>query len=217
MQRRNNRDSDVLPFHCFADVTMTAGAFATPLSPSTINSARAAAAADTWAHFRVRKLKFRLHPYPLAQAGQALGYVGGVQDTPPSTLAQVMELLPAVYWAGGAPAANAPNRTQQPTEWQTVSKSELAGPLPWYKSLPGGADATEEAPGLIVGAGTGTDHLHIEFRGVFEFKTSVSPANTPAALELRAKLRADRILREKELERTHLLGVLSTSPVALSK
>lgn len=213
MSKRGNKDSESLPVHGMVFPALTAGALALQLSPSSIGSTRAAAVADNWAHFRVRKFKFRLHPSPLAASGQALGYVGGQQDTPPATTPQIMELIPSVFISTAAPAANAPNRTTQPTEWVNIPRSDLAGPFPWYKSLPGGADVTEEAPGILVGAGTATEAMVIEYRGLFEFKTSVAPANTPAAVDMRARLRAERVNREKEHERMLLLGILSTQPV----
>lgn len=207
--RRTIKDSQSLPFHVLSISAQTAGAFSTPLSPTTVGSTRAAAAADEWAHFRVKRLRFRLHPSVAATVPQAFGYVGGIQDTPPATVATVCELLPSCFISLNTTANG--NKQTVPTEWVNVPKPDLAGPLPWYKSIPGGADATEEAPGLLVGAGTGTENLYIELRGVFEFKTSVAPANTPLVLELKAKVREERVALEKDRERTHLLGVLSSS------
>ncbi len=204
MSKRNS-DSEILPFHVVAQVALTAGAFSTPLSPTTISSTRAASVADNWAHFRVRKFKFRVHVTPSSLAQQAVGYVGGVQDTLPSTFATICELIPACIM---------PTDQTVPSDWQTVPRCDLAGPLPWYKSIPGTADPTEEAPGYLVANGATTETVTIEMRGVFEFKTSVAPANTPAELALRARLRAERIASSKEAAQKRVLALLGCQPVS---
>ena len=129
-----------------------------------------------------------------------MGVVGGVQDTPPATVGAVMELIPSAFMQA---------LTTVPTEWVNVGKDDLAGPLPWYKSIPGTADATEEAPGLLVGAGTGSQFLTGELRGVFEFKTSTAPANTPAALVLAARMREEKVKAAQLRERARFLAVLA--------
>jgi hypothetical protein len=197
-------DGAVVPFHSLIVSALTTGFLAITASPnSSLSQTRLVAAADEWAHFRIRRLRFRLHP-ALQSTGVVLaaGYVGGNQDTPPGTVAQVMELLPSCA------------RQQQstvPTEWVEVPKKDLAGPLPWYKSVAGGADATEESPGIMVFAGTGTDTVVVEFRGVLEFKTAVATGNTPLALELRARVRDERRLLEQQGERARLLAVLGSA------
>jgi len=164
------------------------------LNPSdlTTYSTRLLAAADEWAHFKVLKLRFRMHPTPSGvTANQAMGWVGGVQDTLPGTFTQVGELLSSCFLAG---------ETTVPTEWVECSGAEISGPLPWYKSVSGAADATEEAPGYFVVVGTGTETFNAEIRGILQFKTSISTANTPKDLES-MKLRLEsrrRAMREKE-------------------
>ncbi len=202
-QNKGKGDGCVVPFHCYSSSALTAGAFQTPLNPTTLNSARLAAEADAWAHFRIKSLKVRLHHGALT-GDAAVGLVGGYQDTPPSTIAQVMELIPSAYQG---------STYTKPSEWAVASGKELAGPFPWYKTIPGSADATEEQPGSLVVAGTGTDVFVIELRGVFEFKTSVAPSNTPAALKLRQELRLQRIREEREAARTRLLSVVAATPV----
>ncbi len=145
-------------------------------------------------------LRFRSHPQGL---NRAIGYVGGVQDTPPATTANVAELLPSVPQTSNATC---------PTEWVSPSKGDLAGPLPWYKTIPGSADATEEAPGYIVVAGSGTDAYNLEIRGVFEFKTAVATANTPLEIKLAAERMAIRASRMALSQRAAMLHLLSTTP-----
>jgi len=131
------------------------------------------------------------------------GYVGGVQDTIPATFLQLGELLPSCYLAAIVQSV--------PTDWVKVSASDLAGPLPWYKTVPGTADATEEAPGEVVILTSGlTDTYAIEYRGVFEFKTSVNSVNTPAAQEAHALVRAERVRLGVLSEKLRILNIIGT-------
>jgi hypothetical protein len=139
-----------------------------------------------------------------ASNAMATGFVGGVQDSPPATVAQTMELLSSCIQSSFATV---------PTEWVRVSKSEMAGPLPWYKTVQGTADSTEESPGQIVITGNGTDSFLVEYRGVFIFKTSLATANTPVALALRQRVREERQRAVQTVERNDLLRVLGSSPL----
>jgi len=200
--RRLNNDGCLMPFRYVLNAAMTAGTAALVVSPAL--TARATTEADAWAHFRVRKLRFRLHPRAVLSA---VGYVGGVQDTTPSSVAQIVELIPSTYIAGN---------TTIPSSWVSVPQKDLAGPFPWYKTVAGGADPTEEAPGVICIGGTSTDAFSLEFEVTFEFKTSVATANTPVALQLRERVRSERIMREFAVERNRLLKILGVSPTALT-
>ncbi len=184
--KRSQRDTDKVPVHFMTPVVLAAGAGNLQLSPSGLSSysTRLLAEADSWAHFRVLSLAFRIHPDTTVAAAQAAGFVGGVQDTLPTSVPSIMELLPSAYLG---------QRQTTPTDWIRVSQSELAGPLPWYKSVNGTSDTTEEAPGYLVFAGGGTNTVTLELKAVVQFKTSVAPANTPAAIAL---LRQRRSLRE---------------------
>jgi hypothetical protein len=138
-----------------------------------------------------------------ASNAMAAGFVGGVQDSPPATIAQTTELLSSCIQSSFSTV---------PTEWVRVTKSEMAGPIPWYKTVQGTADSTEESPGQIVITGNGTDSFLIEYRGVFVFKTSLATANTPAALALRQRMREERQRAVQTAERTDLLRVLGSQP-----
>ena len=202
MNRTSKVDSERIPFHAIQTGAMVSGNTQVLGIPASM-APRLGVAADVWAHYRIRKLKFRLHPSADANA-QAAGWVGGVQDTTPTTVTMVSELIPATYLAGEATV---------PTEWVVVPKVDLAGPFPWYKTVSGTPDTTEEYPGMICIAGTGTGAYAIELRGEYEFKTAVNTGNTPAAVALRAKLRDERINRIKKLEQDRILAILS--PTAL--
>jgi len=193
-------DSCKIPFHYCFNQALVAGVGGTFLSPAAFP--RLAVEADAWAHFRVTRLSLRLHPTSPKTVAQVAGFVGGVQDTTPGTFAAVSELLPSCVNAVGS---------THPSEWVHVSRSELAGPFPWYKSVAGTADATEEAPGSFVVIGTGTETFTLEFRGVFEFKTAVATVNTPVALVARQQLHAERVSLERAFARESLLRILNNS------
>lgn len=162
---------------------------------------RVLAEADGWAHFRVLRLKFRLHCLASTTGVQVAGYIGGVQDTGPSTVSAVSELIPSTVIT---------SRQTTPSPWVNVSKSDLAGPFPWYKSVPGAADPTEESPGAVYIAGDGaTDAFAVEFAGVMEFKVAAATANTPQEIKLIAELRLLRQKVHKEKRREDLLRVLA--------
>ncbi len=188
------RDSQILHVHGIISVAMSSGFGSSALNPSVFGSnlTRLLDVADSWAHFRVKSCRFRVH-HGAITADVAVGYVGGVQDTLPSTKATVMELIPSVYQG---------STYTVPSAWCAIPPKDLAGPLPWYKTITGTADATEESPGVFLYAGTGTDVVTWEMDAVFEFKTAVAPANTPMAAALREKLREERVraarLAEKE-------------------
>lgn len=201
---RNGGDSIAFPFHTVVQGALTAGVLTLNATPTALSS-RALLEADAWAHFRIQRLAFRLLPASTtaSNSSQVIGFVGGMQDTPPSTFAAVGELLPCV--ALGADQT-------VPSEWVNVPKSDLAGPFPWYKALPGTADTTEESPGQIViaSSSSSTDVVCYEIRGIFVFKTSVATANTPLALEARRRIREERLAIAKKNERDVLLRIIAT-------
>jgi hypothetical protein len=150
----------------------------------------------------VKALSFRLLKNATVNGPQVAGFLGGVQDNPPTSVAQLGEVIPSCY-LGNLQTVN--------SEWIRVPKADLAGPFPWYKTIAGSADPTEESPGYIVVVGTGTDTFYVEFRGVFTFKVSLATANTPVALEARRKIREERRLRAIAQEKEVLLKILSTA------
>jgi len=208
MSRNARKDSQVLPFRALLATTLTAGTFNFNLNPSSLASfaTRVGVVADSWCQFRIRSLRFRLR-IPPAGAGftaqQAAGFVGGVQDTPPATVATVSELLPSCLLDLDQTV---------PSDWVRVSRGDLAGPLPWYKSIAGAADPTEESPGLLCIAGAGSNSAALEIEGVYEFKAAAATANTPVAVELMKEIRLERMRLQRERERISLVRVLAPSP-----
>jgi len=209
--RKAQGDTCLMPFHHVIAAGGSAGAFALGANPTNL-STRALSEADNWAHFRLKSLKFRVLPAiaPVVAASTgvstlALCYIGGIEDTPPAQIADVMEVLPSTLYTGACTI---------PTKWVVVPKSDLAGPLPWYKTIPGTADSTEEAPGQLcyVVAIVAATTIYIELSGVFEFKTSVSATNTPLAIKLRTIVRDERKKIADEVERKALQKVLCPPP-----
>lgn len=188
-------DSQLLPFHGVSTNALVGGQFTFPVSPNGLSSivSRVQIEADGWAFFRLRSFKARIHRISTIASIQTVGYVGGVQDVLPGSTSEVGSLLPSTVLAANATL---------PTEWIVPSKLEMAGPFEWYKSLPGMADPTEEAPGVLVICGATTEAFCVEIRGVIEFKTAVSTVNTPEILGLRNMLRdlerKERLRRQKE-------------------
>jgi hypothetical protein len=203
------KESVATEFHFIVQQAMVAGVLNFPVSPSGFasQSTRAAAMADEYAHFRVNRLRFRLHPSSTGNAAaMAAGYVGGVQDTPPATIGAVMELIPATYLS----MTNSAYATATtPSDWVQVPQKDLRGPFPWYKALNGTSDATEEAPGLIVIAGSTTNIVVLEARVELEFKTAVAPANTPLAIQARLVARSEKLSRAMLAERQVLSRILT--------
>jgi hypothetical protein len=205
-------DGCFMPFHHIQVLTLAATTGTINCNPTGLSS-RALSEADNWAHFRLRRLKFRIHPQeklPTAGTNEVsracVGYVGGMEDTAPATATDIMELLPSLYLAGYSTI---------PTKWMTISPKDLAGPLPWYKTIPGTADVTEESPGQLcyVLAGSGSvNSIVIEWSGIFEFKTSVSATNTPLSAKLREMIRDERRRAADEIERKKLQQVLTPVP-----
>lgn len=168
---------------------------------------RAAIEADVWDYFRVLSLKFRLVPPATAPSTFLVaGYVPGVQDTPPNSQANVVELISSTTLG---------SRQTTPTSWVSVSKKDLAGPFPWYKSLPGTADPTEEIPGAIYIAGVTTDPYILDLQIVFEFKSSIASNNTPLELPLRTQIREVRVHAARERRKKEVLNLLGTSSRSL--
>ncbi len=187
-----------MPFHTVINGNFAAGLTSIGVAPSSF--ARVLVEADVWALFRVRKLAFRLMPTSPSTVAQAGGFIGAIQDGPPGSFAQIVELLSSCVKGVGQTV---------PSSWVHVTRQELAGPFPWYKTIAGTPDATEESPGTIYVAGTGTEAVTVEVKGVFEFKTGVNSANTPLAIRLRQEIRAERLQLYKQRERDTLLRILS--------
>jgi hypothetical protein len=201
------KDGCLMPFHAIFEQNLVGGLVTTVVSPAGLSN-RAATEADAWTHFRVVRLKFRLLPPASSTLAsyQNASFLPGVQDTPPASRTQASELIASSTLGA---------RQTVPSQWVNVTRSELAGALPWYKSVAGAADPTEESPGIFCLCGSGTDPIIAELFGMFEFKGAVATANTPAAIALRNELRAYRLSKANEDEKARMLAVLGTMPTQL--
>jgi hypothetical protein len=210
MANLSKKDSVSVPFHGMTLIATSAlTAIAYNFNPTVLSASlgitRPLQIADNYAQFRVDKLAFRVHPMAAEANGYlAFGYVGGVQDTFPATLAAIGELI----------SSNVLGASEQvPTGWVKPTKQELAGPFPWYHSVVGTMDATEESPGTLVFYPQSTGSFMFEIKGVLTFKISVGGGNTPAQLKLMKELRELRAAKAAEDERARLVRVLGGQPV----
>lgn len=193
------RDGAIVPFSAFITGLVGASGNQINANPTGITGP-ILIEADTWCLFRLRSLRFRLHRLPATVTPMVACYTVTIQDTPPATNASCVNVIPHVILT--------PTATE-PSEWCVVSVQDLAGPFPYYKSIPGTADVTEEVPGQICISGAAADTFQLEVEGVMQFKGMVSAGNTPEELQLRKALRDLRIRREVELARQSLLRVLA--------
>jgi hypothetical protein len=192
-------DGCTMPARYTFNSALASGIFGILLDPS--NFPRILTEADAWDYFRILSLRFRLHP-PAATPSQleVAAYVPGIQDTPPANLGALVELIDSTVLGP---------RSTVPSQWVSVPRKQLAGPFPWYKTIHGTADPTEETPGAIYVAGTTTEPFVLEVVFVIEFKSSVATANTPSLVLLRSQLRELRLKAAADKRRDVLLKALS--------
>lgn len=174
--------------------TLVSGAVTLTCNPATFG--RVNSVADTFELYRIAALKYRIHPYVVASATtfqKAVAFYPGITDTAPTSCEEVAQNIYRCIMGGGQVT---------PTQWAHVSKTALRGMFPWYKTIPGSLDPSEENVGYFFLRGTGSEVVCIEFEGVFEFKGPVSTGSTPAL----------RVQQAVARERQRLLQILSQSP-----
>jgi hypothetical protein len=201
MPKQNKGKMVVVPFHYLAAFTLAGGTFGFVVRPDNFSTALSSIS-DAYELFCVKRLKFRIFAKATAAA---VGVVGSVPNTQPSTIPQVMELLDSVQH-------EATLETKW-SDWVNVRKEELAGPFAWYHTRAGTFDVTESAPCTVSMGGTGTAAIDIEFRGVFMFKDTAATADTPMAAALKRRLREDRAAREADVLRARVLGIIAPPSV----
>lgn len=204
MPKSNSRRAvQTFPFHCIWVGSLAAGAAAITLNGSGLAtlSTRFLSVADAFQLFRYKSFKFRLHCANVS-ANQAAGFVPGLPDTSPGTLAQVMELTSSLYQ----------DQTQTvPTEWCVVPVADLHSQFPWYRCIDGTAPANQESPGLFRIIGTGTDNFAVEFRCVVELKEPLAVGNTPAQLAVLRSKHDEMARAAAAKERDRLVSLLAVT------
>jgi len=191
MASRGLRDTVSVAFHnLVVAVFTTSGQLI--VSPNSTLSARLAAIADDFSEYRFKSLEFRLHPDAIATQVCAVTYLPGIVDTPPATLADISQELCVAYQVLGMSI---------PSEWKRVPAGVLAGMHPWYKTVPGTPEASEEQQGVLCyfESSGGQSAEYIEIRGVCEFRGAVAAGNTPL----------DRALATRRREKARIMGLLA--------
>jgi len=189
-------DTVSVPFRFVVNATTSV---ALSVSPNSSLSPRLAALADDFDEYRFTRLRFRLHRASDTSPSDffCAGYLPGIVDTPPTTQAQMMEILNSVYLTGVETV---------PTPWSEVPKPVLAGMHPWYKTIPGTPEASEEFQGGLYGACTTSSVLRLEIEGVCQFRAAVAAGNTPLERALAART------REKKRIMSLLSGETAVAP-----
>ncbi len=142
-----------------------------PLQPSTFP--RALAMGDVFEFYRFTSLKIELPPFLATASGAArhyaIGYSNQTFDTPPSTVAQVIEL----------PCASRQDLNSSVYRNFVVTRNELLsnGPLKWYKTIVGSPDALFETQGNIYCV---SDAADAEVSLVIEWEVEFSQWNLAA-------------------------------------
>jgi len=184
MRKANNSITKV-PFHKIALISL-ATPQALPVQPTQLG-AHASGVADQFEEFRITQMKFRLHPN--GTGAVAMGFLPGISDTAPNTVPLIGNALASTIVT---------DSSTKPSEWVSISKSDLAGASNWYKSVAGVQDAWDEIPGYFYLAAATSTATYYELRGVVEYKGAVDNTNTP---QERARI-------QRERERKKLLDLL---------
>ncbi len=185
-----NRDTVKVPFSAVIRPTYVAGAVQYTISPNGSLSIRLATIADAFDEYRFSMLRYRLHRANNTSMTVAAFYPG-IVDTVPSTIAQIGE-NPHRTVAG--------DQTTVPSPWVDVPRGVLAGMHPWYKSVAGTPESSEENQGIlcVVDSGGTTSGATLEVEGICELRAGSSTSNTPleraVALRRREKARLVSLL-----------------------
>ncbi len=180
-----------IPFKFLSTFSLSGGVGSVPLQP--VSFSRVLEIADAYDLYRFVRLRYRLRSPATSFGTQGAAYYPGVTDTTPTTLVQLGENMHSVFVMSGETV---------PSNWHTVPRQALSGMLPWYKTIAGSLDTSEEQQGTLYIVGTGTETVYLELEGLVEVKAPASIANTPAA----RRERAQRLAKER------LLSVLGGTP-----
>lgn len=179
--------TDSVAVHCrlYSEAALSSATATIAMNPASFP--QAAQIADTYAMYKIKKLRYRLYRTTTTNSTQVAVYIPGVTDNPPATIT-VAGLIPH--------AAILPLTATVPTAWKTVPGNVLQSYMPWFKTIVGSPDPAEETQGNIYLRGSGVDQYAIEIDAVFLFREPISTSVTPAERgKLECQAERDRILR----------------------
>lgn len=171
----------------YSQQTFSAGAAVISINPAAFP--QAAQLADTYAMYRVTKLRYRFHVSDLGSppALTTAVYIPGVTDNAPASSAIIMLIPYAAFLDRGAVL---------PGRWASVPRAVLSSYLPWLKTIVGSPDPAEETQGNVYLRGGSTDTYSFEMEATFEFKDLLSTSVTPMERGKRECVEArERLLR----------------------
>jgi len=171
-------------FHAMIQLTGVAGVYPT-FNVTPMNFDRPAIIVDNFDEYRLRRLKFRL-----------------AFNSTPTALITTGTFFPTVVTT--APTFNnsydnptvvtLPLAATAPTPWHTVSKADLQGLQPWYKSENISTATPDTLPGqfyVCCNNVATTTVINVEFDGVFQFRGETNTASTPAPMAVLLKRQQD--------------------------
>jgi len=172
-----------------ATVQLILGAFGT----------RGPSLADAYTLVRWLKFRFRIHPSSVITNAQIHAFVPGITDTIPASITAASECKYHSFMG---------IRETVPTDWVTIAPADLAGALPWYKTVGGTSDVNDDLPGSFISIGTGAEVMLWEYEYSVELKGAVNTASTPEQI-------FERLARRKHAEdlrrRAEILGLFGPS------
>lgn len=190
----NRADSIMAHVRLYTEASFSSGGATIAINPASFP--QAAQIADTYAMYRVVKLRYRLHRTTTTSSTQVAVYVPGVTDNPPLTVS-VAALV--------AHAAILPLTATVPTPWKNVPSNVLKSYMPWFKTILGSPDPAEETQGNIFLRGITSDQYGIEIDAIFAFREPISTSVTPMERgKIECAREKERILR--------VLGTLAPTP-----
>jgi len=188
-------------FHAMIQLIGVAGVYPT-FNVTPMNFGRPAVIVDNFDEYRLKRLKFRIYPNgtPLVATVSTATFFPTVVTTAPNFLNSydnptVVTLLPTDV---------------APTPWRVVSKADLQGLQPWYKSENASTATPDTLPGqfyITCNNAASTQVINCEFDGVFQFRGETNAASTPAPLSTLLKRQQDlqlaiELVTERERKKT---------------
>ncbi len=190
-----SKSVQTMPFKGVLSLVLSSGTNRFNVYPT--NFPRLLSVADNWKLYRFTTFRFRLKTAASGSSSAVYiaAYSPSVMDTTPAFV-DVNEFVISTSLSATA---------HVDSDWCSVPRAVLKGPLEWYWAIPGTATNVEEIQGTIalVGANAAdASTQYIEIDGTIEFSGVTDPGSTP---EIRAR---KHMIAEKE----RLMRILSYSP-----